>query len=159
MTIVEKIIASIKGALGDGFPVYYHDEPTLNVMTSTMEFPCALFQLLTNGRVVHEAGQAKEAVTAAVFFVERSEFDFDAVQNEQVIDRCKKRAFAWLGSVNGGGLVDVLAVNRTTRVYDRYDDILTGFGVSVDLKEQVGECEYHEDVGDFNDDFNNDFLI
>lgn len=159
MTIVEKIIASIKGELGDGFPVYYHDEPTLNVMTSTMEFPCALFQLLTNGRVVREAGQAKESVTAAVFFVERSEFDFDAVQNEQVIDRCKKRAFAWLGSVNGGGLVDILAVNRTTRVYDRYDDILTGFGVSVDLKEQVGECEYHEEVGDFNDDFNDDFLI
>lgn len=159
MTIVDKIIASIKGALGDGFPVYYHDEPTLNVMTSTMEFPCALFQLLVNGRVVREAGQAKEAVTAAVFFVERSEFDFDAVQNEQVIDRCKKRAFAWLGSVNGGGLVDVLAVNRTTRVYDRYDDILTGFGVSVDIKEQVGECEYQEEVGDFNDDFNDDFLI
>jgi hypothetical protein len=159
MTIVDKITASIKGALGDGFPVYYHDEPTLNVMTSTMEFPCALFQLLTNGRVVREAGQAKEVVTAAVFFVERSEFDFDAVQNEQVIDRCKKRAFAWLGSVNGGGLVDILAVNRTTRVYDRYDDILTGFGLSVDIKEQVGECEYHEEVGDFNDDFNDDFLI
>ena len=159
MTIVDKIIASIKGSLGDGFPVHYHDEQTLNVKTSEMEFPCALFQLLTNGRVVREAGQAKEAVTAEVFFVERSEFDFDAVQNEHVIDRCKKRAFAWLGSVNGGGLVDILAVNRTTRVYDRYDDILTGFGVSVDLKEQVGECEYHEEVGDFNDDFNDDFLI
>ena len=159
MTIVDKIIESVKGALGDGFPVYYHNEPTLNIMTSEMEFPCALFQLLTNGRVIREGGQAKEAVSAAVFFVERSEFDFDAVLNEEIIDRCKKRAFAWLASANVGGLIDVLAINRTTRVYDRYDDILTGFGVSVDIKEQVGECEWHEPGGDFNDDFNNDFNI
>ena len=32
MTIVQKIINSIKEAHGDDFPVYYHDEPTLNLL-------------------------------------------------------------------------------------------------------------------------------
>lgn len=156
MTIVDKIKQSIEAATG--LPVYYHDEPTLNVMTSTMDFPCALFQLLTNGRIVQEGGQMKEAVTAAVFFVNRSQFDFDAEQNEVIIDGCKASAFGWLASLNGSGLLSVQAINRTQRVYDRYDDILTGFGVSVDLVELVGECDYVPiGCNDFNDDFNLDF--
>ena len=156
MTIVDKIIQSIEDACG--VSVYYHDEPTLNVMTSSMAFPCALFQLLNNGRLVQEAGQIKEAVTAAVFFVDKSEFDFDAVENERIIEGCKVLAFDWLSSLNGGGLLGVQAVNRTSRVYDRYDDILTGFGVSVDLVELTGDCIRTEGA-DFNNDFNNDFNI
>ena len=140
MTIVDKIIGSIKAALGDDFAVYYHDEPTLNLMTQTMQFPCALFYLLTSGTAEAEGGQMKERVTAAVFFVEPSQYDFNAVENERIIDRCKRRCFAWLLSMNGSADIDVYSINRTERVYDRFDDILTGFGVSVDLKELQGEC-------------------
>ena len=156
MTIVDKIIQSITDATG--LKVYYHDEPTLNVMTSTMTMPCALFQLLNGGRTVMEGGQLKERVTAAVFFVNLSQYDFDAVKNEQIIDVCKGYAFAWLATLPSSPLLVLEAVNGTERVYDRYDDILTGFGVSVDLMETVGYC--HNPVrGDFNNDFNNDFLI
>lgn len=140
MTIVDKIIASIKAAVGDEFPVYYHDEPTLNLMTSRMEFPCALFQLLTTGNAVNEAGQLKERVSAAVFFVEPSQFDFDAVDNEAIIDRCKARAFAWIGSLPSDTWLTLSALNRTSRIYDQYDDILTGFGVFVDITELNGLC-------------------
>lgn len=156
MTIVEKIIQSIGDAVG--VPVYYHDEPTLNVKTSTMSFPCAIFQLLVNGNIVQEAGQMKEQVTAAVFFVDRSEFDFDAKNNERIIGDCKALAFSWLSSLNTSGMLNVQAVNRTSRVYDRYDDILTGFGVSVDIMELVGEClGTVPGCNDFNADFNFDF--
>lgn len=140
MTIVDKIICSIKAALGDDFAVYYHDEEELNLMTQTMQFPCALFYLLTNGKADAEAGQMKERVTAAVFFVEPSQYDFNAVENEIIIDRCGSRCFAWLLSMNGSADIEVYSINRTERVYDRFDDILTGFGVSVDLKELQGEC-------------------
>lgn len=154
MTIVDKIKATIQAAVeadygqtdinGDpvmeSIDVWYHDEPTLNVLTSRMRFPCVMFQLLTNGRVVQEGGQVKEAVTAAVFFVDKTEFDFDGEDNEVIIDQCKARAFTWLSWLSSSELVGIEAVNRTTRVYDRYDDILTGFGVSVDLKEINGLC-------------------
>ena len=176
MTIVGKIKQSITDATG--LPVYYHDEPTLNLLTSSMDFPCCLFQLLSQGAVVNEGGQIKERVTAALFFVDRSDFDFDAESNEEIIDACKGRAFAWLASLNVGGLLTLTANNGTRRIYDRYDDILTGFGLSVDLTEQVGLCipaeygcsDFNSDFnldfggecdiptdGDFNDDFNNDF--
>lgn len=163
MTIVEKIIASIQSVVlddnGDPLPVYYHDEPMLNLMTSRMDFPCVLFQLLTSGMVIQEGGQVKEQVSAAVFFVERSEFDFDALQNEQIIDRCKKRAFAWVKALNNDPLVELERLNRSSRIYDQYDDILTGFGVFVDLKELNGFCEEYETpcTMDFSDDFSDDF--
>ena len=159
MTIVGKIKQSITDATG--LPVYYHDEPTLNLLTSSMDFPCCLFQLLSQGAVVNEGGQMKERVTAALFFVDRSDFDFEAESNEEIIDACKGRAFAWLASLNGGGLLTLTANNGTRRIYDRYDDILTGFGLSVDLTEQVGYCTTHPIPckSDFNDDYNSDFYI
>lgn len=159
MTIVDKIITSIKAALGEGFPVYYHDAQTLNVMVSQMTMPCAMFQLLTTGNAVNEAGQIKERVSAAVFFVEPSQFDFNAVDNEKIIDRCKARAFSWLGALSSDALLTLTALNRTTRVYDDTDDILTGFGVFVDITELNGWSDCPTMPYDFNNDFNNDFLI
>lgn len=159
MTIVDKIITSIKAALGNDFPVYYHDAQTLNVMVSQMTMPCAMFQLLTTGNVVNEAGQMKERVSAAVFFVEPSRFDFNAVDNEAIIDRCKARAFSWLGALSSDALLTLTALNRTTRVYDDTDDILTGFGIFADLTELNGWSDCPTLPYDFNNDFNNDFLI
>lgn len=158
MTIVQKITNSIKAAMGDDFAVYYHDDPTLNLMTQTMEFPCAIFLLLTTGNADREGGTMKERVTASVFFVEPSQFDFDADENEVIIDRCKGRAFEWLMSLNGSEYVDLVELTRTSRTYDRYDDILTGYGVQADIREMVGFTGCHPS-GDFNNDFNNDFNI
>lgn len=155
VTIVEKIKASIQNSVFvprqetvngqvvtvyDPLPVYYHDEPTLNLLTSSMSFPCALLQLLSSGRIDRTGPQKREAVTAAVFFVEPSQFDFDAEANEVIIDRCKTNAMTWLSSLNTSGLLEASGLVRTSRVYDRYDDILTGFGVSVDLTELDGIC-------------------
>lgn len=153
MTIVDKIINSIHAALNwtetvtdengnttevlHEFPVYYHDDPTLNLLTSQMSFPCAIFLLLTTGDAIPEGGQLKEQVSAAVFFVEPSEFDMNAVENERIIDRCKGRAFTWYGHLNEDENIRGVR-RRTERTYDRYDDILTGFGMYVDITELQG---------------------
>lgn len=160
MTIVDKIINSIKAVHGDDFPVYYHDDPTLNLMTSQMEFPCALVMLLTRGSVPNIGGQLKEQVSAAVFFVELQDgIDFDAVKNERIVDRCKHRAFAWLQSLTSSYDLEMVNEAQSTRVYDRYDDILTGYGVQAELREIMGFTGCPEPSGDFNNDFNNDFNI
>lgn len=143
MTIVEKITNSISAAVkvdGKPIPVYYHDEPTLNFKTSEMSFPCVLFQLLTRGNVIRDGGQLRERVTAAVFFVDLTEFDFEALENEKIIDRCKERCFAWLSSLNADAWMKLYRLNNTERVYDETDDVLTGFGVSADLDEVGGYC-------------------
>ena len=91
MTIIEKIRASIQAVHGSDFQVYYHDDQTLNIIADTMELPSAIVTLITQGTIDEQSGQYREVVSAAVFFVDRSEFDFDADENEQIIDQCKRR--------------------------------------------------------------------
>ena len=146
MTIIDKIISSIQSVHGDNFPVYYHDEPTLNVIAETMSFPCAIVQLLTTGNAKIDNGQIRESVSAAVFFVEPSEFDFDAVENEEIIDRCKRRAFRWLLTLPMDEWISLDAIERTSRAYERFDAILTGFCVLARLSELEGvsDCDTDE---------------
>lgn len=145
MTIVEKIISSVQVALSefDGgelvtFPVYYHDIETLNLIADSADYPCAFFQLLTDGTLTNVNAQQRESVNVAIFFVEPSEFDFDAIENEEIIDRCKGRAAKWLQHVPLDRYIEVNEVVRTQRVYERFDGILTGYGLIVTLTELQG---------------------
>lgn len=159
MTIIEKIRASIQRVHGEGFAVYYHDDPTMNLIADTMTLPAAIVQLITQGELEQMNGQWREVVSAVVFFVDRSEFDFNADENEKIIDQCKRRALRWLASLQFNADIDLVRWTRTSRVYERFDAILTGFAVMVDLKEWEGvsDCEEMICPTDFNYDFNNDF--
>lgn len=143
MTIVEKIRASIQRVHGEGFGVYYHDDPTMNIIADTMTLPAAIVQLITQGELDQTSGQWREIVSAAVFFVDRSEFDFDADENEKIIDACKRRALRWLAGLQLDDDLELVRWERTSRVYERFDAILTGFAVMVDLREMEGvtDCE------------------
>lgn len=159
MTIIEKIRASIQRVHGEGFAVYYHDDPTMNLIADTMTLPAAIVQLITQGELDQQSGLWREVVSAVVFFVDRSEFDFDADDNERIIDQCKRRALRWLASLPLDESLELVRWTRTSRVYERFDAILTGFAVMVDLKELEGvsDCVEPEPCDDFNDDFNEDF--
>lgn len=159
MTIVEKIRASIQRVHGAGFAVYYHDDPTMNIIADTMMLPAAIVQLITQGELDQTSGQWREVVSAAVFFVDRSDFDFDADENEKIIDQCKRMALRWLAGLQLDEDLDLVRWERTSRVYERFDAILTGFAVMVDLREKEGVTDCPVLQGDFNNDFNNDFNI
>ena len=159
MTIIEKIRASIQRVHGNGFAVYYHDDPTMNIIADTMTLPAAIVQLITQGELDQTSGQWREIVSAVVFFVDRSEFDFDADENEKIIDQCKRRALRWLAGLQLDEDLELVRWERTSRVYERFDAILTGFAVMVDLREMEGVSDCPVPQGDFNNDFNNDFNI
>ena len=148
MTIIEKIRASIQAVHGSDFPVYYHDDPTMNLIADTMKLPAAIVQLITQGTIDQQSGQYREVVSAAVFFVDKSEFDFNADDNEQVIDQCKRRCLRWLAALPMDAHLDLVRWERTSRVYERFDSILTGFAVLVDLREREGvtDCEIENEI-------------
>lgn len=141
MGIVDKIKGSIRAALGEEYPIYYHDDAQINLETSKMSFPCAVLRLITEGSVAVESSQAKEVVRAAVFFVDLSEFDFDADENEAIIEARKTDAFAWLLSLGSSRDLQLDRLQRTSRVYEQYDDIVTGFGLLADIRETSGVCK------------------
>ena len=103
-----------------------------------MEHPIGELMQTAMTSITIDSGNARETVPAAVFFVEPSEFDFDAKENEVIIDRCKTRAFAWILSLQTDGELELEAIERTQRVYEQFDAILTGYAVMVRLKELQG---------------------
>lgn len=147
MTIVEKIRASIQRVHGNSFAVYYHDDPTMNIIADTMTLPAAIVQLITQGELDQTSGQWREIVSAVVFFVDRSDFDFNADDNEKIIDQCKRRALRWLAGLQLDEDLTLVRWSRTSRVYERFDAILTGFVIMVDLIEIecVTDCEPFND--------------
>ena len=148
MTIIEKIRASIQAVHGRDFKVYYHDDVTLNELADTMELPAAIVTLITQGTIDQQSGQYREVVSAAVFFVDKSEFDFNADDNEQIIDQCKRRCLRWLAALPMDEHLDLVRWERTSRVYERFDAILTGFAVLVDLRERDGvtDCDNGNEI-------------
>lgn len=138
MTIVDKIKKSIEDATS--LPCYYHDEATLNMEADAAQYPCAMFYIVESGDVQNVSGQLKERVNAYVYFCNLTEFDFDAEANEEVIEGCKDDAFAWLGNASTDENISIVNINRTARLYKKFDAITTGFALDLTIEELNGTC-------------------
>ena len=138
-TIVNKIKRSVQS--GTGLACLYGSLDDINVqMGSQTDFPVAFFVLLNTGNLNTETSNYRERVEVAMFFVKPTEFDFESIENEQIIAECKSYAFQWLNSLYLGGELRYITTLNTSRVYNQMDDILTGYALRVRLEELVGEC-------------------
>lgn len=149
MTIIEKIKQSVEGATG--MPFLYHVAGELNeLIARCSELPVAYSFLIDSGTIDDVNGRYHERVTIAVMFCDKTEFDFNALENEQIIDRMKVKAYKWLQSLRMSNALRVVSVNNTQRLYDNTTDILTGFAVNITIEDVagVGECELPQVVID-----------
>lgn len=138
-TIVNKIKQSVQS--GTGLTCLYGSLDSINVqMEDQTNFPVAFFVLLNNGNLNERSNNYRERVDVAMFFVQPTEFDFDSIENEALIEQCKQYAFQWLNSLFLGGELRYMATFNTSRVYNQMDDILTGYALRVRLEELVGQC-------------------
>lgn len=144
MTLIDKIKKSIEAV---GVPFVYHNGGEIDEMLMRQEaFPVAFCYLINQGTIEDVNGIFHERLTFAVFFADLTKFDFDSLENEQIIDRCKRRAFQWLSSLRLSEDLDLTNVNGTQRVYDVTASVLTGFAVNVTIEEVAGygSCQVEE---------------
>lgn len=145
MTIIEKIKRSVEAATG--LPFLYHAAGEINELIARAgELPVAFAFLLDNGTIEDVNGMYHERVTFAVMFADKTEFDFNALENEQIIDQMKIKAYRWLQSLRTSNDLNVIAINSTQRLYDTTTDILTGYAVNITIEEMsgVGACDFLE---------------
>ena len=151
MTLIDKIKTSIEGATG--FPFLYHAAGEINELIARAErLPVAFAFLLDSGTIDDVNGRYHERVTLAVMFTDKTQFDFNALENEEIIDRMKLKAYKWLESLRNSNDLQIVSVNSTQRLYDTTTDILTGYAVNITLQDMygAGECELPEVVIDVN---------
>lgn len=142
---MKNIIRCLKDSVeAIGIPFYYGMAEELNKLLDNADYPCALAVAVNQGNVVQENGQFKECITFVLSFADLTEFDFDSLENEDIITECKERAFKWLSSMQSNGDIRVASINGTTRDYIAYDAIITGYGLNVTLDEVrgVGRCDF-----------------
>lgn len=142
MTIIEKIKRSVEDATGLLF--LYHAAGEINELIARAEnLPVAFAFLLDSGTIDDVNGRYHERVTLAVMFADKSQFDFNAIENEQIIDRMKVKAYKWLQSLRLSTDLNVVSINSTQRLYDTTTDVLTGYAVNITIEEVdgIGTCD------------------
>lgn len=141
MTIIEAVKNSIERV---GCAFLYHADGELNELVARepafdSDVPVALCYLLGSGSTDITAGVARERVNIGVFFSLKTNFDFDAIENERLLDVCKQYAQRWLLSLNDDVWLRLVSLNSTERVYDTTTDILTAYAVNVTLEQVQGQ--------------------
>lgn len=148
--IIRKIANNITSATGLTF--LYGGNEKINTIIEKAPLPCAIAYLVDSSQIIDEAGSMKERLNMAVFFVNKTHFDCDSLENEDVIDEMKQAALKWLQvarrEASSNGFV-VGEVSNAQRIYDTFDVIVTGYGVTVQVEELMGvtQCDTYP-VGD-----------
>lgn len=151
-TIIDKIARTIeRRELGKGgvtpLPFIYADRDIQNIVLDQVQPPFAAAVPLTSGMAQDERGNYHDQVTLALFFGDimcQSMGDYDARENERIIDDCKRRAFMWLASLQNNREITLESVNGAERWYLENDVVTTGYVVNVTLREVdgYGKCDW-----------------
>lgn len=137
MNIIQKLKDNIEAATG--LPFLYGSRGEINRVLDSAPLPCAFAYLLETTGVDDINGVCHERLTMAVFFIDKTQFDFDAIENEDIIDRCKRTAFKWYVSNRRSEYFRFISINNTLRVYDELADaIVTGYALNVTIEEIEG---------------------
>lgn len=138
MSIISKIKSSVESATG--YTLHYYDEGTINEILDSNPLPCAFWYLLKDAEIITDASQNKERANIAIFFVNKTEFDFNSTDNETIIEAVKTKANIWLRSLMQDGALKISEGTqiKTTRVYNEFDAILTGVAFNLTIEEAYG---------------------
>ena len=145
-TIIDKIARTIeRKELGKGgikkLPFLYADSDIQNILRDQVEPPFAAAVPLTSGVVTDERGMYHDQVTLALLFGDamcEANPEYNARENERIIDDCKQRAFKWLAGLVPTNEIELVSINGAERVYLENDAFVTGYMLNVTLKETQG---------------------
>lgn len=111
---------------------YYGTRESINEQVSRGGLPCAFFALLAESKIQEGAGTIAETYTLMMSFARLTEFDFESVENEDIIEQCRRDAFNWLAYIRAG-MADFVAgeVVGSGRLYEEFDDIITEYYLTI----------------------------
>lgn len=144
MTIIEALKNSVETITG--LPFIYGSPESVNRQINDTELPCVYAYLLQTTAVEDTNGILHERMTLAVFFVNKTDFAPDDMENEVIINRMKRAAFRWwVGARSEWVGIRPIAFNEGQRVYQQFDDIVTGYAANVTIEEIAGVSICTED--------------
>ena len=104
-TSVERKIASVAEKLKD-ITYLFDNWATANVRLDKMPLPAMINLLPVSGKFVISRTQLKDCPNCMIAFADKTRFDFDGVENDKVIERCKGYAVQFIKELNKSGLFE-----------------------------------------------------
>ena len=136
MSLINKIKNSIEE--NTKLTCLYDDLGNINRRLDYADYPLCFFTLINRGGLISLNGIYREVANVVIFFVNTSTFDFESLENEQIIESCKSIALKWLDSLPRNGVLRATVLD-TSRVYNYADSILTGYCLNLRIEELEGE--------------------
>jgi hypothetical protein len=138
MSIVLKVKDKFESITG--LPLIYQSEEMVNFLVGNNPVPVGIWYLLQDGQVVSDSadGTIRERVQVRIYVGDKSEVDFNAIENERIIDKCKKILFNFIANLKSDNDLQIESINLSRRFYLETDDILTGYMVDMTISELSG---------------------
>lgn len=134
MSLITKIKAEIEAA---GFQFYYDSGGGLNKMLDSADFEdgkTVVFAFLLTSTQLNDG---KESGNVGLFFSKMTDFDFEALENDEIQDLCKVDAWSFIRKLERGNTLTIGDVTLT-RFYDEFSVNVTGVAVNAVFSEMVG---------------------
>ena len=135
---VERKIASIAAKM-EGVTYLFDNWATANVRLDKLEFPAIINLLPVSGSFRIGRTQLKDCPDCMIAFADKTEFDFDGVENDGVIERMKALAVKFIRELNKSGLFEFISDEVNYSVfYDKLNVNVTGSVIELRLREVQG---------------------
>lgn len=135
---VERKVASIIDDI-EGITYLYDNWATANVKLDDIQMPAVINVLPVSGKFSMSQIQIKDCPHCMLAFADITDLDFDGLENDEVIERCKRYAIEFLKRLNKSGLFEDISGDIPYSVfYDKLDANITGIMIELQLKEVQG---------------------
>lgn len=144
MHIVDILNEHLRNMVTDQFieESHYTWSQQFNNISGRCSFPAGIQTLARNWRLECDTRTAREHGLFDVYFLDiQKELDFDADDNEKIIDRMIDLAVDFIGRLKHDKRIHIEEIDiRLQSMYDVNNKNLTGVHVMLDIKEQQGRC-------------------
>lgn len=139
---VEEKIRSIVERMKDSPGYIYEDWSTANVkLDKVLDFPVVVNVLPVSGKFHLSGTQMRDYPNCFIAFLDKTEFDFDGSENEDIVERCKDMAREFILLANRSRLFSPISGDiEYSVVYDKLDVNLTGIVLALRMEELQGLC-------------------
>lgn len=136
---VERKINKVVQMMDAGLTYIFDNWATANVRLDKLPMPAVLNVLPVSGSFNLTARRMRDFPNCMLAFLDKTDFDFDGKENDEVLERCKNLAMQFILTANESGLFEQIEgdVNYSV-VYDKTDVNLTGIVIELQLKEKQG---------------------
>lgn len=141
ITVESKVRSIVDSLIAKGVRTKYlfANWAQANVEFSKVKEPTIVYVLPASGDLDISWKEIKDSPETQIAFIDRTQFDFNSTENDEIIERMKHLCYKFIKQLNESGLFEIVEGRVHYRViYNYLDENVTGILINLTLKEIEG---------------------